>query len=99
MKNLQVEGSHLGGPVIRLDGLQGLGLVVQCSSGVLYTNQAGGHSCMQPLEEGVLVPLGERCNIEPELTAFFEKGGGRLELSDADSLDVILQAPEPPWVI
>ena len=39
-------------------------LVIEHPSGVVYTNQTGGTSCMQPELEGVLVPL----DLEPEQT-------------------------------
>ena len=89
----------MNGPVISLHGLRGLALIVKRSSGVLYTNQTGGNCCMHPVEEGVLVPLEEHCDIEAKLAAFFERRGGILEHSDADELEVILRTPEPPYCI
>jgi len=85
------------GPVIRLRALQGLGLVVKRASGVLYTNQAGGNSCCQPVEEGVLIPLEEHCGIQAKLEAYFAEHGSNLDRDDADALDRILQTREAPY--
>lgn len=85
--------------VISLFGLEGLGLIVKHPSGVLYTNQTGGVSCMQPVEEGVLIPLATECSIEAKLADFFASHPATLSNADADSLDAILQTTEPPWVI
>jgi len=89
----------MGQPVVRLYDLDGLALIVECPSGVLYTNQAGGVFCMQPIIEGVLVPLGTECNMEEKLDAFFATRAIRLNSDDADSLDIILRTPEEPYVV
>jgi hypothetical protein len=89
-------------PIIRLFELEELALIVECPSGVLYTNQAGGNYCLQPETEGVLVPLGHSCNIEDKLYAFFtgpDAPRRRLEPSHADALDIILRTPEKPYVM
>ena len=89
-------------PIIRLYELEGPGLIVECASGVLYTNQAGGNYCMQPETEGVLVPLGNACKIEDKLYAFFTGPDAptlRLEPSHADALDMILRTPEAPYAM
>ena len=88
----------MGQPVIQLSSLGGLGLIIEYASGVLYTNQAGGHACCQPTAEGVLVPLGEECNIEKKLVEFFARAG-RLQPSHADALDIILHTQEEPFVV
>jgi hypothetical protein len=88
-------------PVIRLYQLEELALIIECPSGVLYTNQAGGNFCMQPETEGVLVPLGHSCSIEEKLFAYFTNDVGtviRLEPKHADALDVILRTPEGTYV-
>jgi hypothetical protein len=78
--------------IIRLYDLEGLGLIVEQSSGVFYTNQAGGTFCAQPEIEGVLVPLGSVG--EEKLEAYFAKPEViRLEPHNADALDVILRTP------
>jgi len=33
------------------------GIIILCKSGVIYTNQAGGHACKHPHAEGVFIPL------------------------------------------
>lgn len=87
----------MNGPVISLYSLTGLALLVRRASGVLYTNRAGGNYCMQPVEEGVLVPLDDdEGHLQDKLDAFFQRRGGLLDASDADELDAILQTPEPP---
>src|SRR5262245_43932351 len=56
-------------PLMRLWNMTGIGLIVKRSSGVLYTNQTGGYVCLQPMEEGVFVPLTQTLEgraIEPE---------------------------------
>lgn len=44
-------------PVVRLWNAWGLGIIILHPSGVLYSNQVGGYSCMQPEVEGVYIPL------------------------------------------
>ena len=44
-------------PIVRLWDSPSMGLIVLYPSGVICTNQTGGHSCLQPKEEGVFVPL------------------------------------------
>ena len=42
---------------IELLELAGLGVIIACKSGVVYTNQTGGTSCLSPEIEGAFVPL------------------------------------------
>jgi hypothetical protein len=86
-------------PVIKLYDLEGLALIVEWPSGVIYTNQAGGTFCMQPTAEGVLVPLGSECSVEDKLAALLADKPIRLRSEDADALDVILRTPEEPYVV
>ena len=44
-------------PTIELWESVGLGLIVEMPSGVLYSNQTGGFSCLHPAIEGVFLPL------------------------------------------
>ena len=44
-------------PVLRLWALQGIGLIIACPSGVIYSNQTGGYACDHPEMEGVFIPL------------------------------------------
>lgn len=54
---------------IELDEMTGLGLVIACPSGVVYTNQVGGYACQHPELEGVFVPLPG--SAAEKLNAFF----------------------------
>ncbi|WP_035609007.1 DUF6210 family protein [Haloferula sp. BvORR071] len=84
----------------------GLALIVAFPSGVTYSNQAGGTSCLQPELEGILVPLRNDCLVEGEqllspamsLEDYFtgEKWGGTgathgIDNEDADFIDTLLQ--------
>jgi hypothetical protein len=95
-------GATMGQPVIQLSDLEELALIVECDSGVIYTNQAGGTFCMQPKAEGALVPLGNDCHIEDRLHAFFanpDVPAIGLQPAHADALDLILRTPEEPFVV
>ena len=63
----------MGRPVIQLRDLEGLALVVEYPSGVLYTNQAGGVFCNQPIVEGVLAPLGNECDVLKSSKRFLQR--------------------------
>jgi hypothetical protein len=89
----------MGQPVISLYGLEGLALIVECPSGVLYTKQAGGTFCMHPIAEGVLVPLGSECRLQEKLAALFARQAIQLKPAHADALDIILRMPEEPYVV
>jgi len=92
-------------PIIRLDDCVGTALVVTHPTGVVYVNQAGGTSFLQPHVEGALVPFGNDVALEGNtlmssqlaLAAFFEgpkhRGAGAtagLDEEDADAIDAIL---------
>jgi hypothetical protein len=92
-------------PLVRLYDSLGLGLIILAPTGVRYSNQVGGHSCLQPAVEGLFVPLRNDLGLapvtllgpEPELTAYFtgSKHGGSgatsgLDRSDADVITRIL---------
>jgi hypothetical protein len=51
---------------VTLYNLCGCGLIILMQSGVYYTNQAAGHYCAQPIEEGILIPF-ERVSHDREL--------------------------------
>lgn len=57
MSESEWPGSRAGQPLVRVRDADGAALIVRWNSGVWYTNQAGGHSCMQPEAEGIFVPL------------------------------------------
>ena len=84
----------------------GLGLIVEWPSGVVFSNQTGGTSCLQPEFEGVFVPIGNDCELaggrllspESELAAYFDgpkyRGTGAtggLDAGDADFIASILE--------
>jgi hypothetical protein len=52
---------------VTLWNVEGVVAIVLESSGVIYSNQTCGHACMQPEEEGVLVPFNDDPPLdEPE---------------------------------
>jgi hypothetical protein len=60
---------------ILLYGLHSVGLIIPCSSGVIYQNQTGGYSCLQDAVEGVFAPLySEPLDHYEALYDFFYKG-------------------------
>jgi hypothetical protein len=83
----------------------GLGLIVECPTGIIYSNQTGGTSCLHPEVEGVFVPLRNACDEtrkvfgpENELFDYFTgpKHGGAgatsgLDSADADFIDDLLR--------
>jgi len=93
-------------PTVRLwDGV-GLGLIIECPSGVVYSNQTGGTSCLRPEMEGVFVPLRNDYEVpslklmSPEISfaAYFEGPAhpgtgatGGLSGADADFIDSTLE--------
>jgi len=93
-------------PVVQLWESVGLGLIVEYPSGIIYSNQTGGTSCLHPEIEGAFVPLRNDTEYdEPKLLSpendlfdYFEgpkhRGTGAtsgLDSADADFIDCILQ--------
>ena len=92
-------------PHIKLWEHVGLGLIISWPSGIIYTNQTGGTTCLQPELEGVFVPLRNECT-EPELALispendlwdYFTNGKwagtgatSGLDTEDADFIDELL---------
>jgi hypothetical protein len=88
-------------PKITLFDHVGLGLIIEYPSGVTYSNQTGGTSCLAPTLEGVFVPLRNDCAmpsrelLSPEntLVTYFEgpkwQGTGATQGIDADDADFI----------
>jgi hypothetical protein len=88
-------------PKITLFEHAGLGLIIEYPSGVAYSNQTGGTSCLAPSLEGVFVPLRNDCAmpshelLSPEhtLVAYFDgpkwRGTGATQGIDADDVDFI----------
>lgn len=59
-------------PVIQLFYAGGVGLILPWNSGVVYSNQTGGHGCLHPETEGIYVPLfPEGSPVEKALEDFF----------------------------
>ncbi|MFP2957696.1 DUF6210 family protein [Myxococcus sp. 1LA] len=54
-------------PLIRLDDSGGLGLILLWPTGILYSNQTGGLSCLQPQAEGAFIPLVDELVAQAEL--------------------------------
>lgn len=83
----------------------GLGLIIECPTGIIYSNQVGGTSCLHPTLEGVYVPLrndvdqenSTLISPENELWNYFSgpphdsTGATRgLTTADADIIDAVL---------
>jgi hypothetical protein len=89
--------SQIEKPIIQLYDAAGLGVIVLFPSGVIYTNQTGGYSCLHPTEEGVYLPLvSDSFNHESALLDYFYKGKWRgacadgIDIEDADFIDQLL---------
>ena len=82
-------------PTIRLwDGI-GLGAIISFPTGVVYSNQTGGFSCLHPELEGAYVPLD--ADAGEKLYAYFEgpkhRGTGAtggLDAEDAGFIEMLL---------
>ena len=90
--------------IVELYDTVGTSLIIRYPTGIEYTNQAGGTSCLQPSTEGVLVPFGNDygidgkfISVELELAAYFESryhGTGStngISDRDADAIDQMLK--------
>ncbi len=89
--------------VIELYSTVGTALILEMPTGIRYTNQAGGTSCLQPSAEGILIPFENDYDInrqflslEIELATYFESAWGTsgatggINLRDADAIDDML---------
>jgi hypothetical protein len=83
-------------PLLELSEYSGIGLIIEYSSGVRYTNQTGGYACLHPEVEGVFVPLTHpQFSQQEELERFFTgpKWGGHcyasIDEETADFLDSV----------
>lgn len=91
--------------IVNLWDQVGIGLIIKCATGVVYSNQACGHCCLRPEQEGAFVPIGDEIAMpsgdllskERELLAYFEgppwHGSGAmtgLTEGDADFIDRVL---------
>lgn len=77
--------------------IEHLSVILIKETGVIYTNQVGGHSCSHPEIEGALIPInGRSVYYENKLYQYFtgHKHGGWCESGidneDADFIDKIL---------
>lgn len=84
-------------PVIQLFYAGGVGLIPPWNSGVVYSNQTGGHGCRHPEMEGMYVPLfPEGSSIEKTLEDMFtgQKWQGwcceGIDAQTADLIDAVL---------
>ena len=89
---------------VRLYAAKGAGVVLSARTGVSFSNQAGGTSCLQPELEGVYVPIDDDfATVETRLLDYFtgpkHRGTGAtrgLDSDDADCIDEILHTPHAP---
>ncbi len=94
---------------IQLWSSTGVGIIISYPSGVIYSNQTGGTSCLHPECEGVYIHLADEyykkgrgtASFEDELMSYFEGpkhlGTGAtsgLDEEDADFVDKILKKME-----
>lgn len=92
--NLELKPNWHGKKVISLLGLTQLGLIILNNSGVVYTNQTGGYSCMQPYEEGIFSIIGEDegiCNDVLDKLSKYTLNATGFSDKDADYIDNILR--------
>ena len=82
---------------VELYGVSGTALIIPMKTGVYFTNQVGGHLCMQPQVEGVLIPIDirEGCDdvkrsLEYKLSTLDWGGWGPLSHKLADQIDSVL---------
>jgi hypothetical protein len=52
--------------IVRLYEHSGTALVIPHATGIIYTNQVGGHACFHPQAEGFLVPIANDVGLAPE---------------------------------
>jgi len=102
VRKLGREGSK---PIVELWESVGFGVIISYPTGVLYSNQTGGTSCLHPTIEGIYVPLsndiavpeGKLLSPDTELFAYFtgpkHRGAGAtrgLDLDDAAFIEATL---------
>lgn len=81
---------------LSLYDLEGVALILEAPTGVIYSNQVGGHFCLQPTYEGALLPVnpdrdpdGPRSDLERALGALLLNRGW-LDDALADAVDATL---------
>jgi hypothetical protein len=65
----------------------GTGLIIKAKTGIVWTNQAGGVSCLQPECEGLFVPYGNDLSFD-----------GKLISLESTLFEVFQKADEQTWV-
>ncbi|EQA72902.1 DUF6210 family protein [Leptospira noguchii] len=77
-------------PIIRLWGMENIGLIIEYQTGIIYSNQTGGYACLQPEVEGFLVPLEDLENkIQQSLQEYFTGPKWRSWCHDEETADFI----------
>ena len=83
--------------IVRLWEHAGTGLIVSYPTGVVYSNQVGGHACYQQELEGFFVPVANDCGLAPngslrspetELFAYFSQNPTFGEFTEKDAAAV-----------
>ncbi|WP_417387137.1 DUF6210 family protein [Gimesia sp.] len=94
--------------IVRLYDHAGTALVIPHPTGIVYSNQAGGHACLQPQAEGFLVPIANDVGLAPahdfrspenELFHYFTElcsCGAMLTEADAQMIESIMHQL-PQW--
>ncbi len=88
--------------IVRLYDQVGTALVIPHPTGIVYSNQAGGHACLQPQAEGFLIPIANDVGLAPthdlrspenDLFKYFSKlhsCGAPLTEADAQKIESIM---------
>lgn len=86
---------------LSLYDLEGVALIIEAPTGVTYSNQVGGHACLQPTYEGALLPVnpdrdpdGPRSDLEIALGEVLINEGF-LDDTLADTVDAVLARFSP----
>ncbi|WP_019636436.1 DUF6210 family protein [Paenibacillus fonticola] len=74
-----------------LYGLEQLALIIKSASKVIYYNQAGGYSCMQPSVEGILIILDDDTKTIIQGLTKYTYNKTKLSHEDADLVDELLR--------
>ena len=94
--------------IVRLYDHVGTALVIPHPTGIVYSNQAGGHACLQPQAEGCLAPIANDGGLAPEYSfrgpenelfeyfASLGSCGAPLTETDAQQMEAIMRRP-PLW--
>lgn len=84
--------SDIDKPLIKLYacGEDSLGLIILRASGVVYTNQTGGHYCSHPSAEGVFMPIGNGQQQRAISDVFGGGASSSINEREADAIDEVL---------